>query len=166
MEKKLTQDEKLRLSVFKTQLEQGFLPFFSDKNFSDRELIEIMDTCVLPNGTSFKSVKNSLLVYLFLYGGKTNRRKRIFEHIEAVMRFVKGLEYYERVILKYGILKGYKKNDIRGNFYNYLMKPINEFQREHTGRKVLSYKKFKEFFPLANSLITKIRKNRGINGFK
>jgi len=91
---------------------------------------------------------------------KQDRKEKLIKEINRIINFTLNLTKTEKVIIKYGVVKGFKTNLWRKEFFIFLKNPL-ALKADSTGRKIMSSYKFKEIFFFAYNLV-----KRGKNNFK
>jgi hypothetical protein len=153
--------DKLRLKIFKNQIEEFNLDYL--KTCSDEELLALLDKTVLPNSVSINALKQTIMFHL-IFTEKQERKEKIVKSINKIVNFTYNLTKTEKVIIKYGVIKGFKTRLWRKEFFLYLKTPL-ALKSEFSGRKIMSSYKFKEIFFFAYNLVKRAKNNERLPKF-
>jgi len=147
--------EKLRLTLFKNQISEKNLKHL--EGFSDKQLLEIMNATVLPNAMSINALKQTIMFH-FIFMEKTDRKEKLIGEINKIVNFTKNLTKTEKVIIKYGVVKGFETRLWKKEFFLYLRTPL-ALKDNSTGRKIMSSLNFKEVFYFTYNLVKRGKNN-------
>jgi hypothetical protein len=153
--------DKLRLKIFKNQIEENKLDYLKD--LTDTELLNLLDKTVLPNSVNINSLKQTIMFHL-IFTEKQERKENIVKSINKIINFTFNLTKTEKVIIKYGVIKGFKTTLWRKEFFLYLKTPL-ALKSEVSGRKIMSSYKFKEIFFFAYNLVNRAKNNKRLPKF-
>ena len=153
--------EKLRLLIFKNQIKEKEISSLA--NLSDEELEVILNASVLPNAININALKQTIMFH-FIFMEKTERKERLIKEINRIINFTLNLTKTEKVIIKYGIVKGFKTTFWRKEFFIFLKNPL-ALKADSTGRKIMSSYKFKEIFFFAYNLVKRGKNNERLPKF-
>jgi len=153
--------DKLRLTIFKNQIEEKKLEYL--KGLSDEELEAILNASVLPNAVNLNALKQSIMFH-FIFMEKKERKEKLIKEINRIINFTMNLTKSEKVIIKFGVVKGYKTTLWKREFFNFLRTPL-ALKSEASGRKIMSSYKFKEIFFFAYNLVKRGKNNERLPKF-
>jgi hypothetical protein len=153
--------DKLRLTIFKNQIEEKKLEYL--KGLSDEELEAILNASVLPNAVNLNALKQSIMFH-FIFMEKKERKEKLIKEINRIINFTMNLTKSEKVIINFGVVKGYKTTLWKREFFNFLRTPL-ALKSEASGRKIMSSYKFKEIFFFAYNLVKRGKNNERLPKF-
>lgn len=159
MEKKYP--ERLRLLIFKNQIKEKKIKFL--EGLSDEELEKILNLTVLPNAISINALKQTIMFH-FIFKEKQERKEKLIKEINRIINFTLNLTKTEKVIIKYGIVKGFETTLWKKEFFLFLKNPL-ALKSDSTGRKFMSSYKFKEIFFFAYNLVKRGKNNERLPKF-
>lgn len=151
----MTKANNFRLLIFKQQIEDKKLKSLYD--LSDGELMNILDSAVLPNSLDSKAVRYSFLFHL-LFCENEEKKERLLKQIERLRNLETQLTKTEKMIIKFGVIHRFTTYNYRVEFYRYLNNPIST-KVFGSGRKFMSSVKFKQIFSFAHNLVRRGRNN-------
>jgi hypothetical protein len=153
---KLTFNEKIRIRLFRNEIESNKNMFFL-KNLSDNNLIEVLNAAVLPNALSITAVKHSVIFNLIFQESST-KRVSLFNDIKYLYNFVSNLSKTEKVVIKYAAISRFTSKSWQKDFFEFLKNPLS-LRKQSYGSKSMSQKKFKEYYFFSKNLVSRGIKN-------
>jgi len=153
--------DRLRLLLFKNQIQEHDLETL--KNVPDSELIKILDSTVLPNSQSITALKQTVLFH-FLFMEKKEKKEKLIQDINKIINFTMNLTKTEKIVIKYGVVKGFKTKFWRKEFFIFLKTPL-ALKTDSEGRKIMSSYTFKEIFFFAYNLVKRGKNNERLPRF-
>lgn len=151
----MTYNEKVSLLIFKEQIKKFNLNYLEDK--SDEELLSLLNATSLPNSLNVNTLKNSIFFH-FVFMEKDDRKKALIENINKIINFSYNLSKTEKVLIKYGLIKGFSTKNWKVEFFKYLKNPLS-LRTINSGRKFMSSYKFKEMFFFTYNLVERGKNN-------
>ncbi len=151
----MTNSSRLRVEIFKKQIEDSNLSIL--KSSSDEELLKILDASVLPNALDSKAVRYGFLFHL-VFLERDIERKTFLSQINKLYNLVENLTKTEKILIKFGILKGFLSKNWRTELYRFISIPL-AISSNSSGRKIISSPKFKEIFYFIYNLVKRGKNN-------
>jgi flagellar biosynthesis protein FlhB len=140
----------------KRQLNESAL--LSDKiKLNDIELLELLNISILPNAVDTKAIQYTFFFHLLFLDNKSKKIK-IIERLKRLYSLLEELTKIERVVLKFGVVKGFLSNHYRKELFRYINEPLS-LKTISSGRKIISSTKFKEIFYFSYSFIKRAENN-------
>lgn len=147
--------DKIRLLLIKNQIEENNLTYLKD--LSDDELIRLLDLMVIPNSVDINAIKQTNLFH-FVFMEKQERKEKLIYDINKLINFAFNLTKTEKMIIKFGLVKGFKTSNAKSEFYRYLKEPLS-LKSISDGRKFMAFRNFKEIFYFIYNLVTRGKSN-------
>lgn len=155
----MTLTNRLRIQIFRDRLENDpSLIKLKDNKLSDDEILNLLDAAVLPNSMDYNNLKYSLFFHL-IFQQNQEKKERVFKQLKIIIANEAALERVERLIIKFGVLVGFKSRNYRSELFNYINNPIN-LRSSHQGRKYISSFKFKDIFYFAYHIVDRAKQNK------
>lgn len=151
----MTHGAKLRIEIFKKQIED--LNLATLKNVSDENLLKILDSAVLPNSVDSKAVRYSYLFHL-IFLERDKDKDTFLTQISKLDILLNSLTKTEKVLIKFGIIKGFKSKNWRTEMFRFISIPL-ALTHQSSGRKIISSYKFKEIFYFIYNLVNRGKQN-------
>jgi hypothetical protein len=157
----MTHTDNLRLLIFKKQIEDKGLTYLSI--LSDKELLELMDSTVVANAVDLNAIKTTNM-FGFIFIEKKERKERLKKDIEKIINLTNNLTKTEKVLIKFGLIIGFKSKNWKKEMFRYINTPLS-LSKEATGRKIISSSKFKEIFYFIYNLVKRGKENERLPKF-
>jgi hypothetical protein len=148
----MTNAAKLRLELFKKQIEEENIKEL--QGLSNETLLKILDLAIIPNSIDSKAVRYGFLFHL-IFLEREFEKKHFISQINLLTKLAYNLTKTEKVIIKFGILRGFESKNWRRELHRFIKIPLVE----HSGRKIISSQKFREIFYFAYNLVKRGKKN-------
>lgn len=127
------------------------------KNCSDEQLLEIINSAVLPNSISLDALKNSYL-FNMLYSSKKNKAT-INKSLSNIEELINTMQNTEKSLLKFGLFNGFRVFNWRFQMGRYVKISTDPSIGELQANKQISTYIFERIFPFAYSIISRGEKN-------
>lgn len=128
------------------------------KDFSDNELLTILNSTVLPNAISQDNIKYSVLFSMLT--SKSNKERNSIQKIFSdIKKLFEALSTSEKDLLKFGMFYGFTSINWKSQMNRYISLSSNPVVGELMSKKKISSYFFETIFPFVYSLIKKGEKN-------
>jgi hypothetical protein len=127
------------------------------KNCSDEQLLEVINSAVLPNSISLDALKNSYL-FNMLYSSKKNKAT-INKSLSNIEELINTMQNTEKSLLKFGLFNGFRVFNWRFQMGRYVKISTDPSIGELQANKQISTYIFERIFPFAYSIISRGEKN-------
>lgn len=160
----MTLNDKDRVNTFRRILnnsskkENQTLNKLRELDLSDGELLDILNSTVLPNAISVNNLKYNLLFSQIYANGKVERNK-IFKTIENIRELFDIISKSEKDLLKYGYFYGFDIFNWRQQMSKFIQTSNNPSNGELKIPKTISSYTFQRIFPFVYSIINRGEKN-------
>jgi hypothetical protein len=141
----MTKIDKRRVAIFKRIMKNKNI----ELDLKDRELLDILNSAILPNSLSFNAVRHSIFWHFSL----TNNRERFEEmriFLEKTIYFFKSLTRIEKLVLSFSLFKGFKSS-ARKDLWRFLTTPFDPLDnnRYDSAKRIVSFDKFLNIYTFA-----------------
>lgn len=157
----MTHTDKLRLTIFKKQIEENDLSLL--EGVDDDSLLKIMDLSVVPNSVDLNAIKNTNM-FAFLFIDKEERKQKLIKDINKIINFSMNLTKTEKTLIKFGLVVGFEGKNWKKEMFRYINTPIS-IKTNSQGRKIISSLKFKEIFFFIFNLVKRGKNNERLPKF-
>lgn len=127
------------------------------KDCSDEQLLEIINSSVLPNSISIDALKNTYL-FNMLYSNKKNKTN-IEKSLLNIKELVNTMQNTEKSLLKFGLFNGFRVFNWRYQMGRYVKLSTDPSVGELQLNKQISSYIFERIFPFAYLILSKGEKN-------
>jgi hypothetical protein len=127
------------------------------KNCSDEQLLEIINSAVLPNSISLDALKTTYL-FNMLYSSKKNKTI-INKSLSNIEELINTMQNTEKSLLKFGLFNGFRVFNWRFQMGRYVKISTDPSIGELQANKQISTYIFERIFPFAYSIISRGEKN-------
>jgi len=142
----MTKSDRDRVFVFRRILNEELY------DYTDEQLLTILNAAVLPNSLSKTAFKYSLLSNLIFNKTETNKSIKKISYLEKVMSKI------EKDLLKFGILYGFDSFN-SGYQYSRFIKTSLDTEKINIGKKKISSLFFERIFVFIYNIVKKGEKN-------
>lgn len=156
----MTNNDKDRVIIYRRMI-NGSKPkdfLYKFKDFTDSELLELLNSCVLPNSISINVLRNTLLNSQVIAGSKA-QRNIIYKACDNIKELFEIMSRSEKDLLKYGIFYGFDFYNWKDQMHKYISMSSNPTTGELKMKKAISSYSFQRVFPFVYSLIKRGEKN-------
>jgi len=155
----MTINEQERVLIFRRIIKESDNKIINSfKDYSDTELLNILNETVLPNSISIDNLKYTLFFNLISNPKKQNL-DRVSKALEKIKELYLSMSKLERDVLKFGLFFGYKIFNWKYQMNRYVSNSSSPEKGELEFKKNTSSFFFKKFFPFAFNIINRGEKN-------
>jgi len=151
----MTKIDQNRVRIFRRIIRDKGWTHLVDRE--DEEILDMLNSTVLPNALSLNTVKNTVLFY-FIFEERKKRQDEMIKQINSLINFALSLTKTEKMVIKHGVVNGFESRNWRAELWRYIQTPIALYAPSQN-RKIISGKKFKEIFFFAYNLVKKGMEN-------
>ncbi len=151
--------DKKKVFLFRRVLSnKNNLSYLIEKN--DNELLEILNSTVLPNSIDENNLKYSLFFTILFKKDLQQSRDKVVLNLKKILSLIDNLTRVDKNIIQHGVINGFTSNNSKLEFYNFLNN-TSTFKTKDTSKKgkILSFSKFLDVFPFAYNLIKRGENN-------
>lgn len=156
----MTVNEKERVLIYRRIIDEcheNSSGLFLLKGCSDEQLLEIINSSVLPNAISIDALKNTYL-FNMLYSN-TKNKLNISKSLKNIEELVKTMSIPEKSLLKFGLFNGFRVFNWRYQMGRYVKISTDPSVGELQGNKQISSYIFERIFPFSYLILSKGEKN-------
>ena len=128
-------------------------------DFSNEEILTLINTSVIPLGISKQGVFNVLIAHLSFNQYTKDTLQKFKNRLQSVVSYGITLTSTEKSYMRFVFINGFENKLPYTEYYRYLQNPIFPMDNIKYTRKILSFQTFNEIFKNAKKVYQTLAKN-------